>query len=147
VIKWENGVAVVQRFEDLECWKAARTLARGVYRAVRSQSLRTDNVLSRQMKRAAVSISSNIAEGFERGTRRQQIEYCFIAKGSAGELRSQIILARDNDLLDEEAYGWLLERCERCSRLLHAYIRSLQKSAGRFRGLKYGKREDGEAAC
>ena len=119
----------------------AREVAKGVYRAAQTQELRHDYALMNQMKRAAVSISSNIAEGFERGSRKQHIEFAYIAKGSAGELRSQIILARDVGLLDEQAHGWLLERSESCSRMLSAYIRSLKGSQEKFRGVKYEQPE------
>src|SRR5262245_53196469 len=97
----EKAKRPVRRFEDLEVWQLARELVRGVYRAAESQALRRDLTLSSQMKRAAVSICSNIAEGYERGTRKQHIEFCFIAKGSAGELRCQIILAHDLKLIDD----------------------------------------------
>lgn len=144
--KWEgeNGdtaaepgaSAPVRRFEDLSVWQTARELTRGVYRACQSQRLKTDRPLSDQMKRAAVSIGSNIAEGYERRSRKQHIEACYYAKGSAGELRSQLITARDVGLLEEEAYEWLMDRCVRCSRQLAAYIAHLQRSSARIPGLK-----------
>lgn len=109
-------------------WQAARELARGVYRAASKQALRNDHALADQMRRAAVSIGSNIAEGFEHGTRKHEIERCYTAKASAGELRSQIITARDVGLLDERAFNWLHERCECLSRQLHAYILHLRRT-------------------
>ena len=132
-------MANVRRFEELEVWKTARELTKGVYRAVESQKLGSDYALTNQMKRAAVSIGSNIAEGIERGTRKQQIEACYIAKGSAGELRSQIITAHDVDLIDEQAYDWLLERCESCSRQLQGYIRHLRDTRDKYPGPKYSE--------
>lgn len=126
-----------KRFEDLQVWQSARELARGVYRAAAGQRLRDDWALANQMKRAVVSIGSNIAEGFERGTRKQQIEACYIAKGSAGELRSQVITAHDVGLIDKRAYNWLHERCETCSRQLQAYIRYLRRSRKDLPGPKY----------
>lgn len=135
----ERGTAhrAVRRFEELEVWQTARELARGVYRAARTQGVGRDPVLINQMKRAAISISSNIAEGHERGTRRQQIEFCYVAKGSAGELRSQIIIAHDVELLDARAFRWLSEQCEKCSRQLARYLSHLQRSQNTLRGLKY----------
>jgi four helix bundle protein len=127
----------IERFEDLDVWQMARELARGVYRACRRQKLGTDWALANQMKRAAVSISSNIAEGFERGTRKQQIEFCYVAEGSAGELRSQALLAHDVGLLDDTAAEWFTTMSERCSRQLHAYIRYLRRTQARMRGLKF----------
>ncbi|MBP7745900.1 MAG: four helix bundle protein [Phycisphaerae bacterium] len=126
-----------KRFEDLKVWQAARELTRGVYRAADTQQLGKDWALANQMKRAAVSIGSNIAEGFERGTRKQQIEACYTAKGSAGELRSQVITASDVGLIDKRAYEWLLERCESCSRQLQAYIAHLRRTRDGCPGPKY----------
>ena len=126
-----------KRFEDLQVWQTARELTRGVYRVTATQRLGEDWALANQMKRAVVSIGSNIAEGFERGTRKQQIEACYTAKGSAGELRSQVITAHDVGLIDKRAYNWLHERCEVCSRQLQAYIRYLRRSRKDLPGPKY----------
>ena len=129
----------VRRFEDLQVWQAARELARGVYRAAQTQKLARDLALRHQMTRAAVSVSSNIAEGYERGTRKQHIEFCYVAKGSSGELRSQVILARDVGLLDEKAFTWLMEQCDKTSRLLANYIRHLQRSQTHIPGDKFAR--------
>lgn len=123
----DNDVPVSHsRFKDLRVWQGARELARGVYHACRSQKLRTDPALVHQMTRAAVSVVSNIAEGHERGSRAQNVEFCFYAKGSVGELRSQIIIAHDVNLLDDTASGWLQQKCEEVSVLLGSYIRHMQ---------------------
>jgi four helix bundle protein len=132
-------VAKVARFEDLEVWQTARELTKGVYRAARSQCLSQDRALADQMKRAAISIGSNIAEGFERGTRKQQLEFCYVAKGSAGELRSQIISTHDIELLDERAYVWLLGVCEKCARQLQAYIKHLRRTQKVYPGPKFAE--------
>ncbi len=122
-------------------WQVARELARGVYRAADTQPLGKDYALLNQIKRSAVSITSNIAEGYERGTRKQQIEFCYIAKGSAVELRSQVIVAHDVRMIDDHAYEWLHKKCESCSRMLAAYIRTLKQTSGRYPGIKYEKPE------
>lgn len=133
-----DGSRPVRRFEDLAVWQTARELTKGVYRAIKSQDLGRDFALADQMRRAAVSVGSNIAEGFERGTRKQQIEMCYIAKGSAGELRSQVITAHDVELLDDTAYEWLHSQCEQCSRQLQAYISHLRRTQGKYPGPKFG---------
>lgn len=127
----------VRRFEDLRVWQLARELARGVYRASQTQPLKNDRTLQEQMKRAAISIVSNIAEGFERGTRKQQVEFCYLAKGSAGELRAQVIVATDLGLLNAKPAEWLTERCERCSRMLAVLIDHLRRSGSRIQGDKF----------
>lgn len=110
------------RFEDLRVWQAARELAKGVYRACRTQKVRSDRVMVDQMTRAAVSVVSNIAEGHERGSRAQNMEFCYYAKGSVGELRSQLILARDVELLDDRAYQWLHGKSEEVGNMLGRYL-------------------------
>lgn len=127
----------IQRFEDLRVWQAGRDLVKGVYRATRTQGLKHDRGLVDQMTRAAVSITSNIAEGHERGSRVQNVEFCFYAKGSAGELRSQLINAHDVELLDEAAFDWLHAKCEEVSSLLAGYIKHLTETMKEIRGMKY----------
>jgi four helix bundle protein len=129
--------APASRFEELEVWQTARELAKGIYRAARTQKLAREPVLRNQMMRAVVSVSSNIAEGYERGTRKQHIEFCYLAKGSAGELRTQLILARDSELPTEKAFAWLLDRCDKCSRQLAKYVQHLQRTQQRIPGTKF----------
>lgn len=117
-------------------WQLAREISRGVYRAADSQRLQRDPVLSNQMKRAAVSICSNIAEGYERGSRKQYIEFVYVAKGSAGELRCQLVLAHDAGLLEDTAFQWLHTRVEQCSRMLSSYLRHLKATVVSVPGLK-----------
>jgi four helix bundle protein len=130
-----------RRFEELVVWQTARELTRGVYRAAKRQPLGADAALSNQMRRAAVSIGSNIAEGFELGTRKQEIERCYTAKGSVGELRSQVITAHDVELINKRAFDWLYAMCLKCSRQLHTYIEHLRRTQQELPGAKY--RRDG----
>ncbi len=139
--------AQIRRFEDLDAWQTARELARGVYRAAEHQKLARDRFLSDQMRRAAISVVSNVAEGFERGTRRQQIEFIYIAKGSVAELRAQVLVASDVGLLDATASRWLLDRCETCSRQLQNYVDHLRRTARRFPGPKYHRPQDRDGSA
>ncbi len=141
-MKTGSAARAVRRFEDLVVWQTGRDLVRGVYRASSAQKLARDFGLKDQMKRAAVSIVSNIAEGFERGSRKQQIEACYLAKGSAGELRAQVVVAHDVGLLDETAFKWLHDMCDKCSRQLQLYIRHLRATRTNYPGPKFG---DGRA--
>jgi four helix bundle protein len=137
-VKADSARERVQRFEDLRVWQTARELVRGMYRAAATQKLTADYALQNQMKRAAVSIVSNVAEGFECGTRKQQIEACYLAKGSAGELRAQVIVAHDVGLLDEQAFSWLHDKCEKCSGQLQLYIHHLRSTRHAYPGPKFG---------
>ena len=136
------GKSEIRRFEDLRVWRDARELVRGVYRATRTRRLRDDWGLVNQMRRAAVSITSNIAEGHERGSRVQYIEFCFYAKGSTGELRSQVINAHDVELIDDDVYDWLHDKCEAVSRQLASYIKHLIETAKTYPGMKFTREAD-----
>ena len=81
-----------ERFEQLPVWQAAIELARRIYRLTKRPPLRRERNLRDQIERAAVSISNNIAEGFERGTTEELLTFLYIARGSAGEVRSMLCL-------------------------------------------------------
>ncbi len=104
-----------KRFEDLVAWQKARLLANDVYRITREGPLARDFGLRDQMQRAAVSIVSNIAEGFERDTIPDFIHFLFIAKGSAGELRTQLYLALDQQLVGKEVAERLIDEARHAS--------------------------------
>jgi four helix bundle protein len=85
----------IERFEDLIAWQKARVLAAEIYRTTRQGDFSRDFGLTGQMQRAAVSIMSNIAEGYERGSTAEFERFLWMAKGSCAELRSQLYVARD----------------------------------------------------
>jgi four helix bundle protein len=92
-------MAKVKKFEDIQSWKKARDLTKEIYRATLTGSFAKDFGLRDQMRRASVSILSNITEGFERGGDREFLHFLAIAKGSAGELRAQLYVAFDQNYL------------------------------------------------
>ena len=127
-------------FEDLPVWQSAKKLAIEVYRATSRPEFRADYVLVRQARAAALSVSSNIAEGFERGTTAQEIHFLGVARGSCGELRSQLSIAAELKYLNDAEYQDLHERCITTSSQITgfiAYLQSLdaksQKSASRIK--------------
>ena len=83
----------VRYFEELEIWKEARRLIREIYRITKTSKFSRDFGLAEQIRRAAISIMSNIAEGFERGGNQEFMQFLYIAKGSCGEVRSQVYIA------------------------------------------------------
>jgi four helix bundle protein len=110
---------VAQRFEDLVAWQKARELSREVYRITGTGILRRDRVLVDQMRRAAVSVMSNIAEGFERQASLAEFSHFLsIAKGSCGEIRSQLVVALDAGYLDGDVFMELRSRAEETSRVI-----------------------------
>ena len=89
----------VQRFEDLICWQKARSLTNVVYELTRLPSFSKDFELSRQIRGAAISSMANVAEGFERWSRKEFARFLDIAKASAGEVRSQLYVALDQQYI------------------------------------------------
>ena len=98
-------MAKIKTFEELVAWQKAEALAELVYMACRSRELSRDFGLRDQMQRAAVSVMSNIAEGFERDSNTEFIHFLSIAKGSLGELRSQLFLAAKLKLIPPSVFG------------------------------------------
>lgn len=125
----------VQSFEDLNVYKQARELTNKIYEITKESSFSKDYGLADQIRRASVSIMSNIAEGFERGTNTEFIHFLFIAKGSCGEVRSQLTIALDQKYIDENTYKNLVEKSRRISGMLGNLITYLKGS--RFRGSKF----------
>jgi len=115
-----------KRFEDLEVWKDAVELAAVVYDFFRPC---VDRDFRSQIQRAAVSISSNIAEGYERGSDPDFVRFLFIAKASCGEVRSQAHVAHRVALLPANACSDLIDRASFLSRRLHKLIQARQGHA------------------
>lgn len=114
-------------FEELELWQRAMSLAADVRRQTRHPALQGDSDFRAQIRSAAVSIPSNIAEGYERGTPRDSVKFYIIAKGSAGELRTQLLLAKRGGDLNAESCDKLCEECRSMSRMLMGYIRAVRQ--------------------
>jgi four helix bundle protein len=92
-------MATIQRFEDLEIWQIARELYNKISKVAELLRAAKEFRFAEQMKSAAGSIMDNIAEGFERGGNKEFVQYLFIAKGSCGELRSQLYRAIDRNYI------------------------------------------------
>lgn len=118
-------MATIRSFEDLVAWQKARILVREVYGALRDCR---DAGFRDQIQRASVSVLSNIAEGFERGTKAEFINYLFIAKGSAGEVRAQLYVALDIGYLNIETFKYLNGLALDCSRLIQSFSEKLKGS-------------------
>ena len=116
------------RFEDLEVWQKSKVLCLEVYWLTGEGRFAQDYGLRNQIRRAAVSIMSNIAEGFERYSRLEFGQFLSIARGSASEVRSQLHIARDLRYIQEHEFQALYDLCLRISRML-ASLRS--KTASR----------------
>ncbi|MEB3210849.1 MAG: four helix bundle protein [Leptolyngbyaceae bacterium] len=119
-------MGTVQRFEELEAWKTARELTRLIYGLSSQGTFARDFGLKDQMRRAAVSVMSNIAEGFESRTPKLFINFLGIAKASAGELRSQAYVALDAGYINQNEFENLFNLVDKCSRQLSRFMNYLQ---------------------
>jgi four helix bundle protein len=126
----------IKNFEDLEIWKDARALSRGIYQLTSEPKFSKDFVLRDQIRRATVSIMSNIAEGFERGGNQEFIQFLYVAKASCGEVRSQLYVTMDQGYIDQKTVDELLTALKRLSVMMKHLIDHLKQSG--MRGPKYG---------
>lgn len=113
-------------FEDLRVWQAARELVQSVYQFTSSQKFIKDMALRDQLRRAAVSSMANIAEGFERGSKREFRRFLYMARGSAGEVRSHLYVAKDMDYITPLEFDELNGQTIRLSKGLFRFIQHLE---------------------
>lgn len=118
----------ISSFEDIEVWKKAVELCEKVYLLSENSSLNKDFGLRDQIRRSAISIPSNIAEGFERESNNQFIYFLTIAKGSCGELRTQLFLAMKINHINEIKHNELREDCLNISKQLSNFIKYLKST-------------------
>lgn len=116
------------RFEEIGVWKLSRILVTEIYKITDGTLLSKDFSLKDQIRRSAISIPCNIAEGYERKSNLEFVRYLYIAKGSAGELRTQLYLAYDLQYINDEVFKEFSERVEVISKSLSGFIKYLQKS-------------------
>lgn len=119
---------MARSFEDMEVWQKARELVNVVYAMTRKERFCKDYSLVDQIRRAAVSVMSNIAEGFERGSNTEFIQFLFIAKGSAGETRTQLYIALDQGYILQEEFLRAKEYCTIVSGQISGLVQYLKGS-------------------
>lgn len=128
-------MATIQRFEDIEAWKSARKACNLVYELTRSGEISKDYALTNQLRRAAISIASNIAEGFEREGNKEFLNFLSIAKGSCGEVKTQLYVARDQNYIDEASFSRSYELLSETSRIISGFMKYLRQTE--LRGHKF----------
>jgi len=99
----------ITKFEDLEIWKESLSITRNVYDLLAKKEFNLEFELKNQLKRAVLSISSNIVEGFEKNNNNEFIRFLKISKGSAGEVRSQIYIAFTVKRISKEEFNFINE--------------------------------------
>ena len=118
----------IERFEDLQCWKSGRTLKRMLYRLTRKESFAQDRDLVSQIRRAAFSVTSNIAEGFERGGNRELVQFLATSKGSLGEIKDHLYTAIDEAYITQTEFDEAYHSTEETARLVGGFMSYLQRS-------------------
>ncbi len=126
-----------KRFEDLPVWNSAIELAVAVFALTSTPQFKSHYSLKDQLERAAVSVSNNIAEGFERGTNNELLMFLYIARGSAGEVRSMCtVIDRLPGFIEMKSHiAEVRAKAESCSKQLKAWAGSIQNSD--YRGERY----------
>ncbi|WP_445633558.1 Four helix bundle protein [Nostoc sp. DSM 114161] len=118
----------IETFEDLKVWQKGIDLVKQIYLRTKEGELSKDFGLRDQLRRATVSIPTNIAEGFERYSRKEYLNFLNIAKGSAGEVRSLLRVALEVGYLDQPTYTQLSNQAMELSRMLSNQIQSINQS-------------------
>ena len=132
-------MATISKFEDLICFQKARDLTRCIYKELKDCK---DFGFKDQITRASVSVLSNIAEGFERGTKSEFLNFLYIAKGSAGEVRAQLYIAYDVGYLNMEKFKHLNGLVSECSRLIQSFSEKVKKGASAGTQFKKLEKDD-----
>ncbi len=125
------------RFEDIEVWQEGRQLIKSIYRITRLSRFSQDRALRSQLRRAACSITANIAEGYERGSNAEFIYFLSISKGSAGEIRSLIYTALDEAYIEQEDFDEIYNKTTAVIKRISALMSYLRKS--KRKGPRYDK--------
>ena len=118
----------LSNFEDLEIWKLSRALSKDIYQKTNSQEFKSDIRFCSQIRAAVGSIMDNIAEGFEREGKKEFIQFLYVAKGSCGEVRSQLYRATDAGYISTEQCNSLLTQTKKVGSKISNMIRYLKQS-------------------
>lgn len=118
----------IERFEEITVWKDSRNLSKKIYGISKQGEFSKDFGLRDQIRRAAISVMSNIAEGFERDSNREFIKYLSYSKGSIGEVRSLLYVALDQEYIDDAICSVLVENCVEISKQISGFQKYLRKT-------------------
>jgi four helix bundle protein len=121
-------MAIVSRFEDLNIWGLARELENQIFNLTKKENFKKDFGLVTQINRATVSIMSNIAEGFGRGSNKEYLNFIIIAKGSINEVQSQLYNARDRGYIEKDDFEKVFELSQKTAGGITNFMKNLKTS-------------------
>ena len=125
----------MESFEDLAIFLKARELSKQVYQITRQEEFKYDSRFVQQIRASAGSVMDNIAEGYERQGNKEFKNFLYIAKGSCGELRSQVMRAHDVNFITDETYNQMYADCKKLSIAIANFIKTIKDSE--FKGTRY----------
>src|SRR5437868_4218886 len=129
-------MATINRFEDLEIWQLSRALCQEIYKLIQGESFSRDFKLVNQINSASGSAMDNIAEGFERGSRNEFIQFLGFAKGSSGEVKSQLYRAADRKYISQLefdlSYNLADKICKGCNGMM-SYLNTSNYKGEKFK--------------
>jgi four helix bundle protein len=134
-------MATITKFEDLEIWQKARSLSKEIFEYIQEGGFKKDYKFIEQINAASGSIMDNIAEGFERSSRLEFINFLTYAKGSAGEVKSQLLRASDRKYLQQETLDHFYNTANELTKQITAFIGYLNRST--IKGQKFRNRIQG----
>lgn len=115
----------IEKFEDVESWKEARKLVKEIYHIFADLK---DYGFKDQIQRAAISVMSNVAEGFDRSSNKEFIQFLVVSRGSVSEIRSLSYAAMDIGYIDEKTFTKIADHCFRLTNLINGFIRYLRNT-------------------
>lgn len=119
----------INKFEEIEAWQKSREIVNSIYKISNKSSFSKEFALRDQIRRAAISIMSNISEGFSRDSTKEFIRFLFIAKSSASEVQSQLYIAKDQGYIEEKEFEEIYDSLDHCSRQISNFITYLKNLA------------------
>ena len=112
----------IERFEDIQGWQEARKLTKEIYNLTQWFSFKKDRGLCRQIQKAAVSIMANIAEGFDRQSKKEFVKFLYYASGSASEVQSHLYVALDQEYITDEKFQEIHKQAKKTKGLINGFI-------------------------
>ena len=119
----------IKRFEEINAWQEARILTKGIYDKTKTEKFSTDFGLTSQIQRAAVSIMSNIAEGFDSDSNAEFMRFLGYSRRSASEVQCDLYIALDQGYIDDSTFNGLYDDTEKVRRMITAFKKYLKNSA------------------